>query len=106
MALDLYIPECTAKPAHPLHPPPFKKALRIQIEGPTLSIERLFPLVSWPTDPQNLVFPQPAGLKLAKLAFQVIYGNQPEAEDLVIRDECLGWVQERPLRYGMITVAT
>ncbi|TPX14883.1 uncharacterized protein E0L32_004992 [Thyridium curvatum] len=97
MALQLYIPNCISKPAHHLHFPPLKKPLRIQIEGPTVAIERILPDTSWPTSTQVNVFPQPAGLQLANLAFHVIYGKQPEVDDLVIRDEYLGWIQQQPL---------
>lgn len=103
MALELYIPPCVKTPAHPLHPPPSEQPLRIQIEGPLVSIQKLLPGLSWHTDVTSSVFPQPAGLELAKVAYRKIYEREvrPEtAGDMVVRDEYLGWVMgETPLRY-------
>jgi hypothetical protein len=103
MALELYIPPCISSSAHPLHSPPPEQPLRIQIEGPLASIQKLLPEVSWHTDAASLVFPQPAGPGLARLAYQKIYGREvrPEvAGDMVVRDEYLGWVtgETPPLR--------
>lgn len=95
MVYELHIPPCISNPAHPFHPPPLEKPLRIQIDGPVFAIHKLFPPVSWPTDPMTVVFPQPAGPELATLAYQVLYGRhvRPEvANDMVVRDEYLGWV--------------
>ncbi|KAI1498404.1 hypothetical protein F5X99DRAFT_326696 [Biscogniauxia marginata] len=97
MALKLHIPHCIQTPAHCLHPPVPKRPLRIQIEGPTVSIERLLPAVSWHTNVRHLEFPQPAGPALAKLAYEAIYEREPEADDVIVRDEYLGWVVEEPL---------
>ncbi|KAK4104119.1 hypothetical protein N658DRAFT_243404 [Parathielavia hyrcaniae] len=99
MAFALHIPPCTVfcTPAHPLHPPPLEKPLRIQIEGPVVAIRMLLPGISWHTDPLSLVIPQRAGPELAKLAYRVIYGRhvRPEfANDQVVRDEYLGWVTD------------
>ncbi|KAH6628870.1 hypothetical protein F5144DRAFT_594780 [Chaetomium tenue] len=97
MPFKLHIPPCICTPAHPLHPPPLEKPLRIQIEGPIVAIQKLLPDISWRTDPLSLVFPQSAGPELAKLAYWAIYGRQarPElANDLVVRDEYLGWVTD------------
>ncbi|GAB1315515.1 hypothetical protein MFIFM68171_05725 [Madurella fahalii] len=93
MAFELHIPPCIRNPAHPLHPPPPEKPLRIQIEGPVVAIQKLLPGVSWQTDPLSLVFPQPAGPEIAKLAYRTVYGRDtcPElANDMVVRDEYLG----------------
>lgn len=103
MALELYIPPCISSSAHPLHPPPLEQPLRIQIEGPLASIQKLLPEVSWHTDTASLVFPQPAGPGLARLAYQKIYGQEVRLEvagDMVVRDEYLGWVtgETPPLR--------
>ncbi|PMD60192.1 uncharacterized protein K444DRAFT_643133 [Hyaloscypha bicolor E] len=90
MALELYIPPCISSSAHPLHPPPLEQPLRIQIEGPLASIQKLLPEVSWHTDTASLVFPQPAGPGLARLAYQKIYGQEVRLEvagDMVVRDE-------------------
>ncbi|KID62955.1 uncharacterized protein G6M90_00g079560 [Metarhizium brunneum] len=100
MALELHIPPCIRTPTHPRHPPQFASPLRIQIEGPLMSVQKLFPEVPW--NLEDLDFPQPAGPMLARLAYQVIYGRQDRADvtnDLIMRDEYLGWVrEERPRR--------
>ena len=41
------------------------------------------------------MFPQPAGPALARLAYQKIYGSDVRegvADDMVVRDEYLGWI--------------
>jgi hypothetical protein len=89
MALELYIPPCVNDPPHSLHPPPPDKPLRIRIQGPLETIQKLLPKVSWyPIGP----FPQLGGLKLANLTYQKLYwGNGDEAAPPV-RDEYLAWV--------------
>jgi hypothetical protein len=97
MAFKLHIPPCISNPPQPLHPPPPEKPLRIQIEGPVVAIEKLLPEISWHTDPLCLVFPQPAGPQIARLVYQTVYGRdvRPElANDMVVRDEYLGWVTD------------
>ncbi|KAI0896288.1 hypothetical protein F4806DRAFT_57277 [Annulohypoxylon nitens] len=101
MALKLHIPPCISTPTHPHHPPPPEKPLRIQIEGPLVSIQKLLPGVQWHTDVMSLVFPQPAGSELAKLAYLEIYGRESSPEivgDIVVRDEYLGWIVEKPIK--------
>jgi hypothetical protein len=102
MAYELHIPSCICTPAHPFHPPPLEKPLRIQIEGTLVAIEKLLPGISWHTDPLSLVFPQRAGPELARLAYRMLYGRHVRPElvnDLVARDEYLGWVTDvRPLK--------
>ncbi|KAJ4863860.1 hypothetical protein T069G_00390 [Trichoderma breve] len=74
MALQLHIPSCIRSPVHAHHPPPPDKPLRIQIEGPL-----------------------PSGPLLAKLAYRTIYGSDPSPgieNDIVVRDEYLGWIRE------------
>jgi hypothetical protein len=87
MALELYIKPCTHEP--PLcHSPPPNKPLRIHIQGPLESIEKLHPHTSWsPIGP----FPQQGGLKLASLTYQKLYkvSNAPK-----VRDEYLAYVIE------------
>ncbi|KAF2181273.1 hypothetical protein K469DRAFT_692145 [Zopfia rhizophila CBS 207.26] len=101
MALELYIHPCIHNRPHHLHPPPPDKPLRIQIQGPLESIQKLLPNVSWhPIGP----FPQLGGLKLASLTHQKLYGQEGlEGADgaLVVRDEYPGWVMEGgiPLDY-------
>jgi hypothetical protein len=95
MAFELHIPPCIATPAHPLHSPPPEQPLRIQIEGPLVSIQKLLPDIPWRTEVAP-VFPQPAGPELAKLAYRKIYGREIRPEvvgDMVVRDEYLGWVR-------------
>ena len=98
MALSLYIPSCIRTPAHPFHPPPLEKPIRIQIEGPLVSVQRLLPEVPWHIDVCNPIFPQPAGLELAKLAYRTLYGRDAhlhDENDLTVRDEYLGWVHQK-----------
>ncbi|KAI1815443.1 hypothetical protein GGS20DRAFT_337979 [Poronia punctata] len=96
MALELHIPPCVNTPAGPLHPPPPGKPVRVQIEGPLVSIQKLLPGIAWRTeDVKALVFPQPAGMELARLAHRTLYPEM--AGDcmvvvVVVRDEYLGWV--------------
>ncbi|EHK26114.1 uncharacterized protein TRIVIDRAFT_218286 [Trichoderma virens Gv29-8] len=103
MALELYIPPCIRTPAHPFHLPPWKKPLRICIEGPLVSVQKLLPDVQWHvSDSRFLVFPQPAGPELAKLTYRALYGREVSSQitgDMVVRDEYLGWVMKdrRPL---------
>jgi len=101
MAFVLYIPERNGEcPCSP-HRPELQKALRIQIEGPLSSIDKLLPGTTWKTNIDSTVFPQPAGLELAKLTYQKLYGQDVRSEipgDMIVRDEYLGWVVEEPLR--------
>lgn len=97
MGYELHIPPCVSNPAHPFHPPPLEKPLRIQIEGPKVAIQKLFPSILWHTDPLALVFPQLASHELARMTYQAVYGRdaRPEvATDVVVRDEYLGWVTD------------
>ncbi|KAM9875669.1 fg-gap repeat family protein [Verticillium dahliae] len=106
MAPELYIPSCIREPAHPFHPPPLGKPLRIQIEGPLVSVKKLLPDTPWHVSYILTSFPQIAGPLLAKLTFEKIYGHpvRPDVEgDLVVRDEYLGWVREvRPRKSPLI----
>lgn len=98
MALPLYIPPCIHTPADQHHLPPHEKPLRIQIEGPLSAIQRLLPDVSWNLGFPGRKFPQPAGPELARLAYQTIYGQDyspQDPNDLVVRDEYLGWMPEK-----------
>lgn len=97
MGYELYIPPCIHDPAHPLHPPPLEKPLRISIEGPLPAIEKLLPSITWHTDLRNVVFPQPAAHELAKMTYRAIYGQDVRPEvpgDMIVRDEYLGWVPD------------
>ncbi|KAI6088039.1 hypothetical protein F4821DRAFT_99133 [Hypoxylon rubiginosum] len=98
MALPLHIPHCIHTPAHSLHPAPLDKPLRIQIEGPLVSIQKLLPEIPWHVDVCNPIFPQPAGPELARLACLAIYGHDASLSvktDMIVRDEYLGWVHEK-----------
>ncbi|WQF88246.1 hypothetical protein CDEST_13260 [Colletotrichum destructivum] len=93
MALDLYIPPCMRSPSHPLHPPPLNKPLRIQIEGPLVSVQKLFPEAPWHVSEIPTPFPQPAGPLLVRLGYRTIYGHEVRpnvANDVIVRDEYLG----------------
>jgi len=82
MALELCIRPCIHKP--PLcHAPPPDKPLRIHIQGPLETIQKLLRNVSWhPIGP----FPQPGGLKLASLTHQKLYRGRSFTAPAV-RDE-------------------
>lgn len=95
MALPLYIPPCIHKPAHALHLPPIDRPLRIQIEGPFVSIQKLVPDCSWHFVLGARDSLQPGGEELAKLTYRALYGIdiRPEVSgDMTARDEYLGWV--------------
>jgi hypothetical protein len=97
-ALPLYIPFCIHTPPDRHHLPRHDQPLRIQIEGPLIAIRRLLPHISWHLDIPDRLFPQPAGLALARLTYREIYGRDvcPKlAGDLVVRDEYLGWMPEK-----------
>jgi hypothetical protein len=91
MALELYIHPCVLNPPYRLHRPPPDKPLRIQIQGPLESIQKLFPNVSWhPIGP----FPQPGGLELASLTHQKLYGQEGDEATPAMRDEYTAWIVE------------
>lgn len=95
----LFIPPCTYEPAHKLHPPPLDMPLRIHIEGPLVSIQKLLPAEVWNHDVCDHPFPQPGGPELARLTFDELYGQAvrpPLPGDLVVRDEYLGWCGDPP----------
>jgi hypothetical protein len=94
MALELFIPPCIYNPCHHLHPPPLAKPLRIQIQGPLESIQKLLPKTSWD---KIVRFPQLGGLELASLIHRALYGE--EGSIPTVRDEYLAWAMEgrRPL---------
>lgn len=97
MALPLYIHPCICNPAHPHHPPPRDKPLRICIQGPLESITKLLPDVTWNTKNFIYTFPQQAGPLLANITYRKLYGYDEGEEinaDLLVRDEYLAWVME------------
>ena len=98
MALELFIPPCIHHPCRGLHPPAATRPLRIQIQGPLESIQKLLPKTSWH---EIVPFPQPGGLELATLTHKALYGQEGlEADDVpTVRDEYLAWAMEgrRPL---------
>ncbi|KAJ0163918.1 hypothetical protein CTA2_2119 [Colletotrichum tanaceti] len=97
MALELYIPPCIRTPAGRQHPPRIESPLRVQIDGPLESIQKLFPSAAWNTSlfsPRP--YPQEAGPALAALAFRHIFGTDVRPDvpgDMVVRDEYLGWIK-------------
>lgn len=100
MAYQLSILPCCLDTPHPTHPPAVSRPLRIQIEGPKVSIDKLFPGISWQTSAAIPTSPQPAGPKLAALAYQAVYGvaPRPGTNNLAVRDEYLGWIMPMPTR--------
>ncbi|KAF2457061.1 hypothetical protein BDY21DRAFT_33193 [Lineolata rhizophorae] len=101
MALELYIPPCVDEPPHPNHPPSPERPLRIHIQGPLVSIQKLLPGVQFCYDDWEKPFPQAAGLQLAELAFRTIYGRPADAEmgeNLTVCDEDSAWIREPELR--------
>jgi hypothetical protein len=73
MALELYIHPCVHNPPHRLHCPQADKPLRIRIQGPLESIQKILPTVSWH---KIGPFPQPGGLELARLTHQKLYRQE------------------------------
>ena len=88
MALQLHIPPCVTSPPHVHHPPPQDKPLRIRIQGPLETVQKLLPNTSW--HPIR-VFPQPGGVQLASLTHKSLYSGEGLNADAV-RDEYLAWV--------------
>lgn len=103
MVHSLHIPKCLSTPAHDHHPPPVDKPLRIQIEGPLVSIQKLLPDVTWNVDVCEPSFPQPSGPKLAELAYRAIYGQDTLPEHIVVRDEYLGWIHHKKYVHPRLT---
>jgi hypothetical protein len=98
MALPLYIPQCIHTPTGQYHLPPPDRPLRIQIERPLVGYQRLLPHIPWHLDLLDRTFPQPAGLELARLTYQKVYGQDicPEVPgDMAVPDEYLGWMPEK-----------
>jgi len=97
MTLELYIPPCVDTPPHPNHFPSPDRALRICIQGPLVSIQKLIPGVEFRYEDWGKPFPQLAASKLAELAFRAIY-NRPtdpeKGEKLPIRDEYNAWIRD------------
>ena len=99
MALELFIPPCIHNPRHCLHPPPLTRPLRIQIQGPLESIQKLLPKITWDKIVRS---PQPGGLELASLTLRALYSEEglKDADSIpAVRDEYLAWAMEgrRPL---------
>jgi hypothetical protein len=99
MALNLSIPPCIYEPPHANHPPLPHKPLRINIQGPLETIQKLLPNTVW--HPLKS-FPQPAGQILANLTHQALYQEDDACTiecNVPIRYEYLSWVMDgqRPL---------
>lgn len=100
MAYKLHIPDCILEPHHPFHFPTPNKPLRIRIQGPLISIQRLIPKAQWQwflnwTEPPQVPAPDFAGF-----THRTIYGCDPQPgvpDDLVIRHEYCGWISNPPL---------
>ena len=93
-ALELFIPPCIHNPRHYFYPPPPTKPLRIQIQGPLESIQKLLPKTSW----HKIVrFPQLGGLELASLTHRALHSKEglEKADGIsAVRDEYLAWAME------------
>jgi hypothetical protein len=87
MALPLHIPPCVQSPPHSHHPPPPDKPLRIRIQGPLETIQKLLPGTPW--HPIG-TFPQPGGIQLASLTHKYLYGGE-DLSVAAVRDEYLAW---------------
>jgi hypothetical protein len=106
MALELFIPPCIHTPRHEDHPPSPYKPLRVEIQGPLETIQKLLPDISWhPVKP----FPQPGGQALASLVHRSLYGDDLHFSHnkLPIRHEYLAWTMEgrKPLEYVRVIEA-
>ncbi|TLS25375.1 hypothetical protein PpBr36_06811 [Pyricularia pennisetigena] len=100
MAYKLHIPDCILEPNHPFHFPSHNKPLRIRIQGPLISIQRLIPKAQWHQDFLTRPTPQVPAPDFARLTYRTIYGCDPQPEvpdDLVIRHEYCGWISKPPL---------
>lgn len=105
----LFIPPCTHEPAHKLRPPPLDMPLRIHIEGPLVSIQKLLPAEVWNHDVCDHPFPQPGGPELARLTFDELYGQAVRPHfpgDLIVRDEYLGWCGDPPDPITYVSIPT
>ncbi|KAK1989659.1 hypothetical protein LX36DRAFT_686407 [Colletotrichum falcatum] len=97
MALELYIPPCIVDPPCNLHPPPFKRPLQIQIKGPLVSIEKLFPAIQWKIPLGNTTeYFQPASPMLAALTYKHLYRKEARdhadaSGDLVVQDKRINY---------------
>ena len=106
MALGLCIPPCVNRPPRRLYPPPPDKPLRVRIQGPLESIQKLLPNASW----RKIVpFPQPGGQELANLTHQTLFEREGlnMADALTVRDEYLAYALEgrRPLKTSIAGTA-
>lgn len=106
MAYQLYIPSECFDPARTKHLPTPGKPLRIQIEGPKVTIDKLLPGVKWDVITVVPDFPQAAGPRLAALTYHALYRQYPRSgsTDLVVRDESLGWIV-KPVWQGYVTLS-
>jgi hypothetical protein len=92
--LKLFIPRCIHEPPHENHPPSPHKPLRIEIQGPLETIQKLLPDVDWHP---LATFPQPGGRALAKLTHEALYGEDSICSSegsLSLRDEYLAWAMD------------
>jgi hypothetical protein len=94
MALKLFIPPCIHDPPHQDHTPHPQKPLRIEIQGPLETIQKLLPNASWhPLKP----VPQPAGHALTGLTHQALYREDYVCSckgNLPVQHEYLAWAMD------------
>ncbi|KAI1379140.1 hypothetical protein F4677DRAFT_442868 [Hypoxylon crocopeplum] len=84
MVSKLVLPQCEQHPTHMNHSPPPEKPLRIQIMGFNKYLDRLFDDGTKLPTPKHEAdiaedFIEP-GLRLARMAFRLLYGRDPEPE--------------------------
>ena len=98
MALKIHIPPCIDTPRHHYHPPPLGHPLRIHIQGPLVSIQKLIPDIDWTIEDWEIPDFLPGGAPLARLTYEALYGQALKAsEKITVRNEYLGWIIE-PVR--------
>lgn len=85
MVLELDIPPCISKPAHPLHPPSLDRPLRIEIQGDLC----LLPDVKRPVDNDVSTWPsEEEGREFAAIVYRALYQVCPEATgDIILRGQ-------------------
>jgi hypothetical protein len=85
MTPPLHMTPCIQSPPQSHHPPPRDKPLRVRVQGPLVTIQKLLPDTPW--HPIG-TFPQPGGIQLANLTQKHLYGGG-ELRAAAVRDEYL-----------------
>lgn len=82
MSAKLVMPRCEQDPAHPNHPPPPDKPLRIQVLGLNTTLNGLFVNEELSSQEKPVASPTAfdyTGLQLATMVFRVFYGRDVDA---------------------------